>query len=100
MQNVNRRKHPCPRTSTQPTSRDECNDESTSLTYHLEHPAPAYVGQPNTSTPAVPITHMKKHSDDYIYSINESPKSVKLNCIIMQDAVNVLPKRLKTSQMK
>ena len=100
LQNVNHRKPPCPRTSTQPTSRDECNDESTSLTDHLEHPAPAYVGQPNTSTPAVPTTHTKTHSDDYTYSINESPKSVKLKCIIMQDGVTSIQKRLKTSETK
>ena len=78
----------------------ECNDESTSLTNHLEHPAPAYVRQPNTSTPAVPTTHTKKHSDDYIYIINESPKSVKLKCIIMQDGVTSIQKRLKTSETK
>ena len=94
-QKVNHRKPPRQRTSTQPTSRDECNDESTSLTDHLEHRAPAYVGQPNTSTP-----HTKTHSDDYTYSINESPKSVKLKCIMMQDGVTSLKKRLKTSETK
>ena len=99
-QKVNHRKPHCQRTSTQPTSRDECNDESTSLTDHLEHRAPAYVGQPNTSTPAVPTTHTKTHSDDYTYSINESPKSVKLKCIMMQDGVTTLQKRLKTSETK
>ena len=125
LQNVNHRKPPCPRTSTQPTSRDECNDESTNSTDHLEHPDPAYVGQPNTNRQhcpwhemwsyerdgrwwgwsfvrgsTVPTTHTKTHSDDYTYIINESPKSVKLKCILMQDAVTSRQKRLKRSQTK
>ena len=106
LQNVSHRKPPCPRTSTQATSRDECSGESTSLTADLEQPA--YVGQPDTSTSfttpmktSTPFTTpMKTNRDDHSYSITESPRSVKRKCIIMQDAVTSLQKRLKTSQTK
>ena len=75
LQNVSHRKPPCPRTSTQATSRDECSGESTSLTADLEQPA--YVGQPDTSTSFT--TPMKTNRDDHSYSISHAISSAVLS---------------------
>ena len=100
LQNVSHRKPPCPRTSTQATSRDECSGESTSLTADLEQPA--YVGQPDTSTsfttpmktPTPFTTPMKTNRDDHSYSISHAISSAVLSEIGHLDVFDELTEHM------